>query len=438
MSTGFLYSNDQAGHYPAYSWYSATANTLPPRPQLDSVEHADVCIIGAGYTGLSAALHLAQAGYKVVVVEAHRVGWGASGRNGGQVGHGLNKQQDELEARFGQHTAHALWALSLEAVQLCRDLIHQHQIECDLQNGIIHASHRARFVAADQAYVAKMQRDYGYEALRFLDQTAIRELIASNDFYGGTLDENAAHLHPLNFALGLARAAQQAGVMIYEQSPVLNYQTQAGQRVTVNTAHGQVKADYAILACNGYLDDLAPKLAANVMPINNYMVATAPLSQTQAQALLRQSYAVADSRFVVSYFRLSADRRLLFGGGESYSFQFPPAIDALVRPRLQRVFPQLQDVPIDYAWGGTLAITLNRLPNFTRLAPHVYAASGYSGHGVALATLAGKLMAEAVSGTAERFDLMAGLPSYSFPGGTLLRWPLLVLAMFYYSWRDKF
>lgn len=434
MVAGFLYTNDQPGQYPA-SWYAATANSLPEAPKLQGSTTADVCIVGGGYTGLSAALHLAEAGYKVVLLEAHRVGWGASGRNGGQVGTGWNKDQAELENLVGKTRAKLLWDLSLEAVQLCKDLIRKHQIQCDLQAGIIYADHRRRFVQASREFAEKLQRDYDYSAIRFLDQAALQQELYSPLYYGGVLNLGAAHLHPLNYALGLAAAAKQAGVVIYEGSPVLSYSQ--GAQVEVNTAQGKVTADYLILACNGYLDHLEPKVAARVMPINNYILATEPLSSAQIQDLIPNAYAVADSAFVVNYFRLSADQRLLFGGGESYSFKFPKDIPALVRPRMLKVFPQLAEAKIDYSWGGTLAVTVNRLPYFTRLRPNVFSVSGYSGHGVALATLAGKLLSEVIASTAERFDVMAKLPNWPFPGGSLLRWPLLVSAMLYYSLRDR-
>jgi len=434
MSSGFLYSNDQPGQHPA-SWYAATANSLHNFPKLEGAITADVCIVGAGYTGLSAALHLAEAGYKVVLLEAHRVGWGASGRNGGQVGTGLNKDQAELESMFGKSQAKALWDLSLEAVNLCKDLIHKHHISCDLQAGILHADHRQRFVQGSREFAEKLQRDYDYSDIRFLDQAALQQELHSPLYYGGTLNLGAAHLHPLNYALGLAQAAHQAGAAIYEHSPVLSYSN--GTKAEVLVEQGSVTADYLILACNGYLDNLEPKVASRVMPINNYIIATEPLTAAQTLDLIPNRYAVADSAFVVNYFRLSADKRLLFGGGESYSFKFPSDIRGLVRPRMLQVFPQLSEAKLDYAWGGTLAVTANRLPYFTRLQPNVFSVSGYSGHGVALATLAGKLLSEVVSGTAERFEVMAKLPNWPFPGGTLLRWPLLVTAMLYYSLRDR-
>ena len=280
-----------------------------------------------------------------------------------------------------------------------------------------------------------MRREYGYHQLEPLDQAALRTKLHSPAYVGGLLNHSAAHLHPLNYALGLARAAQQAGVQFYENSPVLSYRGQAP--VIAKLAQGSLRCKALIIACNGYLDQLDPKIAAQVMPINNYMVTTEPLSETQLQALIPERQAVADSRFVVNYFRLTVDQRLLFGGGESYSFRFPQDIHSVVRPHLLKIFPQLETTKLDYAWGGTLAITLSRLPNFSRLAPNIFSVSGYSGHGIALATLAGKLMADAIQGRDEQFNVFERLPKHNFPGGTWLRWPLLVMAMFYYSLRDR-
>ncbi|MFA5538446.1 MAG: FAD-binding oxidoreductase, partial [Gemmobacter sp.] len=194
-------------------------------------------------------------------------------------------------------------------------------------------------------------------------------------------------------------------------------------------------AGHVVLACNGYLGGLEPQVAARVMPINNFIIATEPLGG-RATEILSEPVAVADTRFVVNYWRLSEDGRLLFGGGESYGYRFPDIVRTVRRPMLQ-VYPQLADARIDHAWGGTLAITMNRLPCFARPHPNVLSASGYSGHGVAMATMAGKVLAEAVAGRAGRFDLMAGLPAARFPGGGALRWPLLVLAMTWYSLRDR-
>ncbi|PWQ92817.1 NAD(P)/FAD-dependent oxidoreductase [Leucothrix pacifica] len=436
---GFLYSNDEVGKYPD-SYYHASANTIPEFPRQFGEETADVCIVGAGYTGLSAALHLAQAGYKVILLDAHRVGWGASGRNGGQLASDQRSDQDTLESRYGKDHARALWDIGLEANQLCKDLIHEHAIDCDLTPGIIHADHRKRYLKHSRDYVEKLQTEYGYEDIRYLEQDEIRQLVGSESYFGGMLDTRAAHIHPLNFALGLADAAHEAGAVIYQESPVLSYSDGSGaggSTVTVKLENGTITTKQLLLACNGYLDTLDKKVEARVMPINNYIVATEPLSESLASELLSENHAVADSRFVVNYFRLSADRRMLFGGGENYSFKFPKDIPGFVRKHMLQVYPQLEEARIDYGWGGTLAITVSRMPYFAKSSEGVVSASGYSGHGVAMATLAGKIMADMVDGKLARFDTMAGLKTYPFPGGAGLRWPLLALAMTYYGMRDR-
>lgn len=429
-----LTTNDRPGEYPP-SWYAATARALPPFPTLGGDVEADVCVVGGGYTGLSAALHLAEAGLDVVLVEAQRVGWGASGRNGGQVGSGQRREQDWLEAHYGATRAHALWDMAEEAKALVRDLVARHGIACDLRPGIITAAHKRAYVAGYHAYAEKLARDYGYHELEALDAPGMAALVGSPGYHGGVLDRGGAHLHPLNYALGLARAAAGAGARIFERSRV--GRIGEGARPEVTTDGGRVRPRFVVLACNGYLGRLEPRVAARAMPINNFIVATEPLGEERARGLIRNDAAVADSRFVVNYFRLSADRRLLFGGGESYGWRFPADIAGLVRPRMLAVYPQLAGVRIDHAWGGTLAITLDRMPAFQRLAPAVVSVAGYSGHGVALATLAGRLMAEAVTGTAGRFDMLAALPQPEFPGGSRLRWPLLVLAMSWYALRDR-
>ncbi len=308
----------------------------------------------------------------------------------------------------------------------------RHGIGCELKPGVIHAACRAGEVAGFHAEAETLARDYGYGELELLDRAGIAAELGTAAYHGGVLDRGAGHLHPLNYALGLARAAAGAGARIFEASRAV-----AVAPGEVRTASGAVRARFVVVAGNGYLGGLVPEVAARVMPINNFIVATAPLGDARARALIRSDVAVADSRFVVNYFRLSGDRRLLFGGGESYGYRFPRDIAALVRPRMLGVFPQLADVPIEFAWGGTLAITVNRMPAFQRLGKGVFAAGGYSGHGVAMATLAGKLMAEAVQGTAERFDVFASLPQPRFPGGAALRWPMLVLAMSWYALRDR-
>lgn len=425
-----LTANDRPGSYPP-SWYAATTPLPGARPALAGGCEADVCVIGGGYTGLSAALHLAQAGFSVVVLEANRAGFGASGRNGGQVHSGQRRDQDWLEARLGTGPARMLWALAEEAKALVRDLVARHGIDCDLKDGIVAASHKRGYVPAYHAEAEKLARDYGYGLVEPLDAVGIRDLLGTDAYFGGSIDRGAAHLQPLAYALGLAQAAESAGARLFENSRVTSIGE--GTRPDIRTAEGVVRARCVVLATNGYVGDLAPAVAARVMPINNFIVATAPL----AQVPLAEDVAVADSRFVVNYYRLSADRRLIFGGGESYGWRFPQDIGALVRPRFRAIYPGLGDVAFDFAWGGTLAITVNRMPAFQRLAPNVFSAAGYSGHGVAMATLAGKLIAEAVAGDAGRFDTFARIPQPAFPGGAALRWPLLVLAMTWYSLRDR-
>lgn len=428
-----LYANDKRGQYPK-SWYAATATRLDRFPTLKGAQKADVCVIGGGYTGLSAALHLAEAGRDVILIDAQRVGFGASGRNGGQLGSGQRVEQDTLEKSLGMDHARRLWQMGEEAKDLVRGLIARHDIDCHLKPGVAWTASNADDLAHLHEYAAHLQKVYGYDQIETLDHAALQSVCPSPDYVGGVLDMGAAHLHPLNFALGLARAADAAGVRIFESSPA--HHVEEGKTVKVQTDAGHIIADHVILACNGYLGGLNRKVAARVMPINNFVVATEPLGDRVRQVLPRD-VAVADSRFVVNYFRLSHDGRLLFGGGESYGYKFPKDIAAKVRKPMSVIFPDLRDVRIDYAWGGTLGITMKRLPYVARVAPNILSASGYSGHGVGNATQAGLLMAQAITGDGDGFDTMATIPTMPFPGGAALRNPLLVLAMTWYSMRDR-
>lgn len=422
---------------PAYplSYYAATIKDAPELGRLDHDETADVCIVGAGYTGLSAALHLAQRGYSVTVLEAGRVGWGASGRNGGQLGSTHRKDQQTLEQMLGRDWAHRLWSLAEDGLATVKSLIAEHAIDCDFKPGILHAAWKRGEAPGLQTEVEHMRHEYGYDKMRYVSAEEVHQMVGTPRYFGGILDMGGGHLHPLNYCLGLARAALAKGARIYEGSSVLDISH--GDPARVRTAHGTVNARHVVLACNAYLGKLEPRIAGRIMPVNNFIIATEPLGETMARSLIRDDVGVQDTKFVIDYYRLSADRRLLFGGGENYSSRFPRDIAAFVRKPMLRVFPQLANARIDYAWGGTLAITMPRIPHLGRLAPNIVFAHGYSGQGLNIATLSGKLLAEAVAGQAERFDWMADIRIPEFPGGTLLRYPALIAGVLYYTLKDR-
>ncbi len=419
------------------SWYAATANAHPSyAPLLEQVD-CDVCVVGGGFTGLTAALDLADRGYRVVVLEAQRVGWGASGRNGGQIVTGFNRSTGEMARRVGRDDARRLWDLALEATALLRDRVQRHEIACDLSWGYVLGALKRRHVADLEDTLAEWAT-LGYGAGRMLDADAVRAAVACPRYIAGLFDAGSGQLHPLNYALGLASAAVGAGARIYERSAAI--EVTDGPRIRVRTAGGEVGADFLILAGNAYLPPLSPDIGravrSRVMPVSTYMIATAPLGRERARALIPSGAAVADLNFVLNYYRLSSDDRLLFGGGVSYSRVPPPGIARSLRRTMLRFFPQLADIGIDYAWGGDVAITRNRIPHFGWRGPRILFAQGFSGHGVALTGLAGRLMAEAVAGTAERFDVFARYPHAPFAGGRLLRLPALVLAMAWFRLRD--
>lgn len=428
-----LHRNDRPGEYPP-SWYAASAAIPDPRPPLQGAARADLAILGAGYTGLWAALTAARAGLSVIVLEAHRAGFGASGRNGGQVGTGYNRDQRALEARMGAGPARAVWDIAEEAKAQLAAFCATEAPEARHLPGVAHGTYGAAETRALHANAAYLARAYGYDAIEPLDRAAFRALVKSPRYAGGVLDRGAGHVHPLRYALALARAAEAAGALIHEGSEVTRIDTGTPARLV--TARGSVTADHVILAGNGYLPDIAPAVNARVMPINSFIAATDPLGD-RWQDILARDIAVADSRFVVNYFRFSEDRRFLFGGRESYSIAYPRDIAGALVTRMTQMFPQLAGVRIDHVWGGTLGITMTRLPWLARLSPTVMTGAGFSGHGVALAGMAGRVMAEAAIGQAARFDAMALLPSARFPGGTTFRAPLLTLAMTWYALRDR-
>ncbi len=432
--TDVLYANDRQGIYPP-SYYQATAALLEPFSALEDEVRCDVCVVGAGYTGLSAALHLAELGYDVIVLDAHRVGWGASGRNGGQLSSALRLEQTELEALVGLDAAKDLWELGAQANKLVRSLPEKYDIDFELKSGVLHANHKHKFGDETKHEVEHLQKTYGFEDIRYVDKAEIRDIVGSDAYFNGSLDMRAGHLHPLKLALGLARACIAKGVRIFENSEVIDLKHQSP--AIVLTKNGNVTAQYVLLGCNGYLQSLDHKTSQRVMPINNFIIATEPLSQTQVQDVLSRDIAVADSKFVINYFRLSDDKRLLFGGGENYSYKFPDDIKSFVSKPMLEIFPQLKSVEIEYGWGGTLGITMNRMPYVDRLSSNVFTAGGYSGEGVGMGVFAGSVLAEMINGTATRFDVLQRVPAKKFPGGMIARKPLLALAMLYYSIRDK-
>jgi gamma-glutamylputrescine oxidase len=417
------------------SYYAATAVGVRDYPVLDHERQADVCVIGGGFTGLSAALNLAERGLDVVLLEAERIGFGASGRCGGLIGSGQRQDVIKAEEAFGLERSKLLWDLAEEAKQAIRDRVEKHDIACDLQRGQLVGIHKKRYLGWARELSDALAERYNYPFCAALNAEETQARVASSSFLEGLYDAEALTLHPLNYSLGLARAAAEAGVRIYENSRVLKYSHTDPAKV--ETTSGTVSASFVVLACNGYLGNLERRVAGKIMPINNFMIATEPLGASRANELINGRYGVHDTRFVVNYFRLSDDHRLLFGGGENYRAGFPSDIKKFVRPYMLKLFPQLLDVAIDYGWGGTLSVTVNRLPHVGRLQPNVFFGQGYSGHGISIASFAGKVIAEAITGTADRFDVFADLPTHTFPGGTLLRYPGMVLAMLYYTIRDR-
>ena len=418
---------------PAHSCYAASA-AWPPHPQLVGEQRADVAVLGGGISGCSAALHLAKRGYKVALLEARCVGYGASGRSGGQTIFGLATTQKALTAAVGEDDARRLFEMSLDALGLVQSLIREYAIDCDYRPNHVHVAVKPRHLEELEAWCRELHEAYGYRSVRLLNRDELRSHVGSDLYLGGLIDPRSGHLNPLKYTHGLARAAAAAGVSIYEDSRVLNYQD--GAAITLHTAQGTLRCAHLVLCGNAYLGAVAPGLARRILPVGTYIIATEPLPEERARSLLPSNAAIADINWILDYFRRSADHRILFGGRVSYSAVQPPRLAESMRKRLLRVFPALADVKVAYAWGGYLDITRSRAPDFGRLAPNVYYLQGFSGHGMALAGLAGKLAADAIAGTAERFDVFARIPHRDFPGGGLLRRPSLVLAMLYYRLRD--
>lgn len=416
------------------SYYAASANPTPARPALQETTEADVCVVGAGYTGLSSALHLLEQGFSVVVVEAAKVGFGASGRNGGQIVNSYSRDIDVIERTVGARQAALLGAMAFEGGRIIRDRVARYNIACDLKDGGVFAAITRKQMGHLEAQKRLWER-YGNTQLELMDQHRIREVVACDHYIGGMLDMSGGHIHPLNLALGEAAAVESLGGRIFEHSPATRIDR--GPNPVVHTPQGQVNAKFVIVAGNAYLGNLMPELTAKSMPCGTQVVATEPLSDELARSLLPQDYCVEDCNYLLDYYRLTADKRLIFGGGVVYGARDPANIEAIIRPKMLKAFPQLKNVKIDFAWTGNFLLTLSRLPQVGRIGESIYYSQGCSGHGVTYTHLAGKVLAQALQGQAERFDAFASLPHYPFPGGHALRVPLSALGAWYYSLRDK-
>jgi gamma-glutamylputrescine oxidase len=414
----------------AASYYAASASAAPRHPPLAGAVECDVCVVGGGIAGCSAALHLAERGYSVVLLEQHRIGWGASGRSGAQALPGVASGQARLAKLIGPGAARAVWDISVAGLALMRELIARHRIDCNWVDGHMLTAVKPRHDRELRRELEELQQ-LGYSGVRYMAREETQATLATRRYLSALYDRNAGHLHPLDYTLGLAAAAARAGVRIHEDTRALGFTP-----AQVRTPSGEVRARFLVLCGNAYLGNTAPALAAKIMAVGTHIIATEPLGAERAGRLIANNAAVSDMNWVLDYFRLSADHRLLFGGRVSYSglssFEAPGA----TRARMLEVFPQLADARVEYSWGGEVDITLNRAPHFGRLAPNVYFLQGFSGHGIALTGIAGKLVAEAIAGQAERFDVFARIPHRDFPGGALLRRPALVLAMLYYRLRD--
>jgi gamma-glutamylputrescine oxidase len=415
-------------------WYWDQDPEPAPRATLEGAQRCDVAIVGGGLAGVSAALELAERGYDVVLLEAERIGWGASGRSGAQALFGVAASQQKLAALVGPADARRIWDITLEGLALVRERITRHDIACDWRSGQLHVAIKPRQADELAAWHEELRRDYGYDSVRLLDRAGVRGEVDSTRYVAGLLDSRSGHLQPLRYLRGLAGAAEGAGARLHEHSRVLEWS--GGARIRVRTDRGELDAAHLLLAGNATLGAVAPALERRIMPVATYIVATEPLGEERARALLPHDVAVTDINWVLDYFRRSSDHRLLFGGRVSYSGRDPFDTAEATRRRMLQVFPQLHDVRLTHAWGGMVDITLNRAPDFNRLAPNVWYLQGFSGHGMVLTGVAGRLAAQAIAGSSERFDVFARIPHREFPGGKALRRPALVLAMLYYRLRD--
>lgn len=423
------------GH--ARSYYAASAGSLPGFPSLDGDLSADVCVIGGGFTGVNCAIELAQRGLSVILLEARRIGWGASGRNGGQLIRGIGHDVSGFARYVGQDGVRYLEHAGIESVDVVRQRIAEHAIDCDLRWGFCElANTPAQFAAFQSEQDSLVQLGYR-DPTRLVAPQDMQDVVASSVYAGGLVDMGSGHLHPLKLVLGEARVAASLGVRMFEQSPVL--ELIHGDTAKVRCAAGTVSAGRLVLACNAHLEDLEPRLGGKVLPAGSYIITTQPLPEARARQLIPGNLALCDQKVGLDYYRLTADRRLLFGGACHYSGRDPADIAGYMRPKLLKVFPQLQDVAIDYQWGGKIGITANRFPQVGRLQqyPNVYYAQGYSGHGLNVTHWTARLLAEAIhAGHSQGLDVFSAVPHMTFPGGPALRAPLLALGMLWHRLKE--
>lgn len=421
------------------SYYAASMGTKTDYPKLSEHIHTEVCVVGGGYSGLATAIALREKGYEVVLLEAANIGFGASGRNGGQLVNSFSRDIDHIEKHYGTDTANALGSMAFEGADCIRDLIKRYNIDCDYKNGGFFAAFTDKQMTELEAKQKLWQR-FGNNKLTMVDASKVKDIVNTEAYVGGLVDEHCGHIHPLKLALGEAAALTSIGGQIFEQSKVLNLeqlQQSGGDKSVVKTEHGSVTAKILVLAGNAYMGDLEPSLSKKSMPCGTQIVTTEVLPEALAKSLIPSQYCVEDVNYKLDYYRLTADNRLLFGGGVTYGGGDPASIEKFLKPHMNKIFPAMKDFKIDHAWGGDFLLTLNRLPQLGRIGNNTYYTQGYSGHGVNTSHLAGKLLAEAIAGDNSRFDVFAGLPHYNFPGGRVMRVPMTMLGAWYYGVRDK-
>ena len=416
------------------SYYAAAVNEVTDYPELKGARSADVCIVGAGFTGVATALTLAESGYSVALIEANRVGWGASGRNGGQLINGISGLA-RIRKKHGEGIADMLWDLKWRGNDIIYDRIEKYGIQCDLKSGFLVVAAKPRQVTYFEEFAEERKHHkfpYKYD---IWDRQKTRAMLGTDAYHGGFICYRDGHLHPLNLCIGEARAAHELGVQIFEQSPVTDIEH--GDRPKVKTAAGHIEADAVVLAGNAY-SLLEPKHLSNlVFPAGSYIIGTEPLPEDVVDEINPLDVAVCDANEVVDYYRLSADKRLLYGGACNYSGRDPASIKSYILPRMLKIYPQLDNVRIDYEWGGKIGIVLNRIPAVGRINRNVYYCQGYSGHGVGATHVMGEIMSDAVAGTMEKFDLFANMGHFRIPGSKWMGNQLIALGMLYYRMKDR-